>query len=141
MHSLVYNSTFFKLSHNQEMAEAELTKEMFEIDRSHIKFVKKLSAGNFGEVWEGLWNNETTLAVKAMKPGTTTASEILGEAVLWKKLCHPKLVWVYGVCSKEEPIFIVTELMKHGSLKEYLECSEGRSLKLPQLINMICVPR
>ena len=30
----------------------------------------------------------------------------------------------------------MTELMEHGSLQEYLQCSERRSLKMPQLINM-----
>ena len=52
-----------------------------------------------------------------------------------KKLRHPKLIQLYGVCTKEEPIYIITELMKHGSLLEYLR-GDGRSLKLPQLIDM-----
>ena len=52
-----------------------------------------------------------------------------------KKLRHQKLIQLYAVCTREEPIYIVTELMKHGSLLEYLR-GEGRSLKLPQLINM-----
>ena len=40
------------------------------------------------------------------------------------------------MCTKEEPIYIVTELMKYGSLLKYLRQGEGRSLKLPLLINM-----
>ena len=52
-----------------------------------------------------------------------------------KKLRHQKLIQLYAVCTREEPIYIVTELMKHGSLLEYLR-DEGRSLKLPQLIDM-----
>ena len=51
-----------------------------------------------------------------------------------KKLHHPKLVQLFAVCTKEEPISITTELMKRGSLLEYLR-GEGRSLKLPQLID------
>ena len=53
-----------------------------------------------------------------------------------KTLRHPQLVHLYAVCTREEPIYIVMELMKHGSLLEYLRKSEGRPLKLPQLINM-----
>ena len=91
--------------------------------------------GQFGEVWEGLWNNTTSVAVKTMKPGTVSASEFLQEAKLMKRLLHPNLVQLYAVCTMEEPIYIVNELMKHGSLLDYLR-GDGRSLKLPQLIDM-----
>ena len=52
-----------------------------------------------------------------------------------KKLRHPRLIQLYAVCTMEEPIYIITELMKNGSLLEYLQ-GKGRTLKLPQLINM-----
>ena len=39
------------------------------------------------------------------------------------------------MCTLEEPIYIVTELMKFGSLLEYLQ-GKGKLLKLPQLIDM-----
>jgi serine/threonine protein kinase len=31
--------------------------------------VRKLGHGQFGEVWEGLWNNTTPVAIKTLKPG------------------------------------------------------------------------
>ena len=109
--------------------------EEWEIDRRQIRLVRRLGAGQFGEVWEGTWNNTTSVAVKTLKPGTMSAIEFLQEASLMKKLRHQKLIQLYAVCTREEPIYIVTELMKHGSLLEYLR-GEGRSLKLPQLIDM-----
>ena len=109
--------------------------EEWEIDRRQIRLVRRLGAGQFGEVWEGLWNNTTSVAVKTLKPGTMSPQEFLQEAALMKKLRHQKLIQLYAVCTKEEPIYIVTELMKHGSLLEYLR-GEGRALKLPQLIDM-----
>ena len=109
--------------------------EEWEIDRRQIRLVRRLGAGQFGEVWEGLWNNTTSVAVKTLKPGTMSALEFLQEAALMKKLRHQKLIQLYAVCTKEEPIYIVTEIMKHGSLLEYLR-GEGRALKLPQLIDM-----
>ena len=42
---------------------------------------------------------------------------------------------MYAVCTQEEPIYIITELMKYGSLLEYLQ-GKGKLLKLPQLIDM-----
>ena len=44
---------------------------------------------------------------------------------------------LYAVCTLEEPIFIVTELMKHGSLLEYLRHGEGRFTIMHQMIDMI----
>ena len=109
--------------------------EALEIDRKSIRFVKKLGAGQFGEVWMGIWNGTTEVAVKALKPGIMDTKEFFEEAALMKKLKHPKVIRLYAVCTKEEPIYIITELMKHGSLLEYLR-GDGRSLKLPQLIDM-----
>ena len=109
--------------------------EEWEIDRRQIRLVRKLGAGQFGEVWEGLWNGTTAVAVKTLKAGTMSPHEFLQEASLMKKLRHPKLIQLYAVCTREEPIYIVTELMKHGSLLEHLR-GDGRALKLPQLIDM-----
>lgn len=41
-----------------------------------------------------------------------------------KRLRHPKLIQLYAVCTLQEPIYIITELMKNGSLLDYLhsEC-------------------
>ena len=61
--------------------------------------------------------------------------DFLTEAQIMKKLRHPKLIQLYAVCTLEEPIFIITELMKNGSLLEYLQ-GKGRTMKLTQLIDM-----
>ena len=106
--------------------------DAWEIDRSTIHLVKKLGASQFCEVWQGLWNNATPIIVKT---GTMVASDLLKEAKFMKKLKHPNIIQLYGVCTQEEPIYTVMELMKHGSLLEYLR-GDGRSLKLPQLIDM-----
>jgi len=111
------------------------TRDQWEIDRTSLKFIRKLGQGQFGEVWEGQWNNTTPVAIKTLKPGTMDPKDFLEEAQTMKKLRHPKLVQLYAVCTLEEPIYIITELMKNGSLLEYLQ-GKGRSLKLPQLIDM-----
>ena len=67
--------------------------------------------------------------------GTMDPKDFLTEAQIMKKLRHPKLIQLYAVCTTEEPIFIITELMKNGSLLEYLQ-GKGRTMKLTQLIDM-----
>ncbi|XP_040565036.1 tyrosine-protein kinase Src42A [Lepeophtheirus salmonis] len=114
---------------------AHNTRDQWEIDRNSLKFIRKLGHGQFGEVWEGLWNNTTPVAIKSLKQGTMDPRDFLTEAQIMKKLRHPKLIQLYAVCTLEEPIYIITELMKWGSLLEYLQ-GKGRTLKLPQLIDM-----
>ncbi|XP_022907381.1 tyrosine-protein kinase Src42A isoform X2 [Onthophagus taurus] len=111
------------------------TRDQWEIDRSSLKFVRKLGHGQFGEVWEGQWNNTTPVAIKTLKPGTMDPKDFLAEAQIMKKLRHQKLIQLYAVCTMEEPIYIITELMKNGSLLEYLQ-GKGKMLKLAQLIDM-----
>ena len=53
--------------------------------------------------------------------GTMDPKDFLAEAQIMKKLRHQKLIQLYAVCTMEEPIYIITELMKNGSLLEYLQ--------------------
>ena len=87
------------------------------------------------KVWEGTWNGTIPVTVK-FKPGSMTINDFLTEALIMKKLQHEKLIKLYGVCTQEEPIYIVTELMKHGNLLDYLTKGEGQHLKLPELIDI-----
>ena len=54
-------------------------------------------------------------------PGTMDPKDFLAEAQIMKKLRHLKLIQLYAVCTQDEPIYIVTELMRNGSLLEYLQ--------------------
>jgi fyn-related kinase len=45
-------------------------------------------------------------------------------------------VRLYAVCTVGEPIFIITELLKHGSLLDHLKTPAGEELRLPTLIDM-----
>lgn len=151
------------------------TVDQWEIDRKSIKLLRKLGAGQFGEVFEGLWNDTTPVAVKTLKPGTLMSAlvlhlrncclekaqllycywmktqfnhdylvccclkhsfiyvcagpgtgtmdpeDFLREAQIMKRLRHGKLIQLYAVCTLEDPIYIITELMKNGSLLDYLQ--------------------
>uniref|UniRef100_A0A8C3SSD8 Tyrosine-protein kinase n=1 Tax=Chelydra serpentina TaxID=8475 RepID=A0A8C3SSD8_CHESE len=96
------------------------TADQWEIDRNSLKLLKKLGSGQFGEVWEGLWNNTTPVAIKTLKPGSMDPKDFLREAQIMKNLRHPKLIQLYAVCTLEDPIYIITELMRHGSSQVHL---------------------
>lgn len=73
-----------------------------------------------------------------LKSGNNTdRSDFLAEAELLKKLRYARLIQLYGVCSLEEPIYIVTELMKNGSLLDYLKrCTGGASIPSSTLLGI-----
>ena len=110
--------------------------DKWKIDRKEITFKSRLGAGIFSEVWEGLWNKTKKVAIKKVKKGTMEPAKFLEEAEIMKKLIHPKLVQLYGVCFREEPIYIVTELMENGSLLDYLRGPSGKLMKMPKLIDI-----
>lgn len=58
-----------------------------------------------------------------LDPGTGTMDpeDFLREAQIMKRLRHVKLIQLYAVCTLEDPIYIITELMKNGSLLDYLQ--------------------
>ncbi|XP_007952267.1 tyrosine-protein kinase FRK [Orycteropus afer afer] len=112
------------------------TVDQWEIDRNSVQLLKRLGSGQFGEVWEGLWNNTTAVAVKTLKPGSMDPNDFLREAQIMKNLRHPKLIQLYAVCTLEDPIYIITELMRHGSLQEYLQNDAGSKIHLIQQVDM-----
>ena len=111
--------------------------DKWELEYNSIKLECKLASGEFSEVWEGLHNDTTPCAVKALLPGKMAVFEFLTEAQIMKKLKHKKIIKLYGICTQKEPIYIVTELMKHGNLLDYLTKGEGQHLKLLKLIKKI----
>ncbi|XP_075225566.1 tyrosine-protein kinase Src64B isoform X2 [Lycorma delicatula] len=109
-------------------------RDQWEIDRGEIQLIRRLGHGNFGEVWYGKWRNNTEVAVKTLRQGTMSTQAFLQEAAIMKKFRHDRLVALYAVCSKEEPVYIVQEYMKHGSLLEFLRNGEGKHLQFGDLI-------
>lgn len=116
-------------------AQKPWDKDAWEIPKESIKMVKKLGAGQFGEVWMAYYNNTTKVAVKTLKPGTMTVEAFLEEANVMKTLQHDKLVRLYAVITKTQPIYIITEFMANGSLLDFLKTETGCKVKLPKLID------
>nr|XP_002126540.1 tyrosine-protein kinase Fgr-like [Ciona intestinalis] len=120
---------------NEKPETSGIAPDVWEIDREQLTLQKKLGAGMFGEVWKGLWNSTTEVAIKTLKPGTMSPEAFLEEAKIMKMLRHEKLVNLYAVVSCE-PIYIVTEFMCHGSLLDYLKDGAGRHSNLVDQIDM-----
>uniref|UniRef100_A0A8C2X617 Tyrosine-protein kinase n=1 Tax=Cyclopterus lumpus TaxID=8103 RepID=A0A8C2X617_CYCLU len=116
-------------------AQKPWDKDAWEISKDSIRMVRKLGAGQFGDVWLAYYNNTTTVAVKTLKPGTMTVEAFMEEANVMKTLQHDRLVRLYAVVTKTPPIYIITEYMANGSLLDFLKSDAGCRLQLPKLID------
>lgn len=97
--------------------------EQWEVDRTTLRWVERLGSGEFGEVWSGLWNNTTPVAIKQFK---ALSADILREIQIMKELQHGRLLRLYGVVTLGEPVCILTELVANGSLSVFLKMHQQR---------------
>lgn len=90
----------------------------WEISKSSLTKKKLLGSGEFSDVWQGLWNNTTEVAIKEFNG--VNYSDIQTEIEIMKDLHYERLLKLYAVCTTSQPMCIVTELMKNGTLKTFL---------------------
>ncbi|KAB0393203.1 hypothetical protein E2I00_010774 [Balaenoptera physalus] len=107
----------------------------WEIDPKDLTFLKELGTGQFGVVKYGKWRGQYDVAVKMIKEGSMSEDEFIEEAKVMMNLSHEKLVQLYGVCTKQRPIFIITEYMANGCLLNYLREMRHR-FQTQQLLEM-----
>ncbi|VDD80958.1 unnamed protein product [Mesocestoides corti] len=112
-----------------------------EANRKSLEFICELGKGSFGEVYRARWNKTFDVAVK-QRLATTDRALFIEEAKVMHKLHHRRIVRLLGVCTEppEEPVFIITELLEKGALRNFLDSAEGRQLVLSDLIDMIAQP-
>eukprot|EP00055_Hartaetosiga_balthica_P005271 m.15250 g.15250 ORF g.15250 m.15250 type:complete len:591 (+) comp4446_c0_seq1:221-1993(+) len=91
----------------------------WELKREAIKLGERLGVGNYGEVYKAEYQGKE-VAVKTIKEDSMETEEFMKEAHVMKKLMHPNLVKLIGVCSAELPMYIVQEFVPHGDLLTYL---------------------
>jgi len=84
----------------------------------------------------GKWRKMVDVAVKTLKTGSMSREAFLEEAKLMHRLRHPKLVQLMGVCTVDEPIYIIVELMVNGALLDYLRKDSAISIKFSHLLDM-----
>uniref|UniRef100_A0A669CU10 Tyrosine-protein kinase n=1 Tax=Oreochromis niloticus TaxID=8128 RepID=A0A669CU10_ORENI len=94
---------------------------VWEIDPRYLTFIKELGSGQFGVVKYGKWQGQHDVAIKMIKEGSMSEDDFIEEAKIMMKLRHENLVQLYGVCTKQRPIYIVTEYLANGCLLTYLK--------------------
>ncbi|XP_074653908.1 discoidin domain-containing receptor 2-like isoform X2 [Tubulanus polymorphus] len=110
-----------------------------EFPRENLKFLEKLGEGQFGEVHlaeaqhiveflgdDTLINRTASrsllVAVKMLRKlaSDQARADFQKEIKILSRLKDPNIVRVLGVCSKEDPPFVIVEYMKYGDLNQFL---------------------
>ncbi|KAK1803530.1 hypothetical protein P4O66_020737, partial [Electrophorus voltai] len=94
--------------------------DKWEIKPSELTFMKELGSGQFSVVRLGKWRAQHKVAIKAIRQGAMLEEDFIEEARVMMRLSHPRLVQLYGVCTQQRPIYLVTEFMELGCLLNYI---------------------
>jgi focal adhesion kinase 1 len=106
----------------------------FQIQPAQLTFHELLGSGQFGEVFRGVYKNNSHIMDVAIKKLKITdsidemeqddfqliAKRFLREAKIMHGFDHPHIIKLIGIC-EPEPLAIVMELAKFGQLKNYLQ--------------------
>ncbi|XP_072552134.1 LOW QUALITY PROTEIN: tyrosine-protein kinase Tec [Salminus brasiliensis] len=110
--------------------------DKWEINPSELTFMKELGSGQYGVVRLGKWRAQHKVAIKAIREGAMSEEDFIEEAKVMMSLSHPKLVQLYGVCTQQRPIYLVTEFMELGCLLNYIR--QRRGSFSPQDLLSVC---
>lgn len=116
-------------------------KDECEIEKQSIIIKKKIGEGDFGHIWEGLWNQSTPVIVEAYGESSLDVQKLQDKLPSLKKIQHQNVLQFYAAStiteSSGEPIYIIFEFMNNASiLLDYLHSDSGRQLKLPQMLDI-----
>ncbi|CAL5079724.1 unnamed protein product [Urochloa decumbens] len=81
-----------------------------------------LGKGAFGEVYKGMLDDESTVAVKRYIHGTRK-EEFAKEVIVHSQINHKNVVKLLGCCTEENALMIVMEFVSNGNLDSILHCS------------------
>ena len=123
--------------------------DRWEVPREQLVRLETLGQGEFGEVFKMVTDcfsasgEYTFVAVKNLLPTdedeqaqAQRADDFVQEIELMKRLRHPNLVSLLGVCMETEPYLIVLEFSTGGSLDTWLP-GNGPKLELLELTHIL----
>ncbi|CAF4002363.1 unnamed protein product [Rotaria magnacalcarata] len=91
----------------------------------NVDYTDRLGKGNFGEVFRGEYrNHKYAIKILRSKSGDESSRDrdrFVNEALILNRYTHPRIVKFIGIVASCEPLMIVMELVKRGSLSQYVK--------------------
>uniref|UniRef100_A0A914XQZ6 non-specific protein-tyrosine kinase n=1 Tax=Plectus sambesii TaxID=2011161 RepID=A0A914XQZ6_9BILA len=105
-----------------------------------ITLCKQLGEGEFGAVWQGVWQSSSggvQVAVKCVASEKLLSNPLsfLQEAAIMHRINHAHIVRLFGVVLDTKEIMLVTEL---APLRSLLECLKERALRASFPVERLC---
>ena len=97
------------------------------IPYSSIKLGEKIGEGGFGKVYRAKWNFQD-VAIKQLRMKSMSdrsEKEFMNETRIWKKLSHPNIIQLFGICSPPDPYCMVMKYKPNGSLFKLLHSKQN----------------
>ncbi|VDK74254.1 unnamed protein product [Litomosoides sigmodontis] len=110
-------------------------RQSWEVKHEQIEYDELLGEGAMSAVYRGTFRDdgrEKEVAVKVHKgrsSGRETVEEICREARIIRRLEHPNVIRLYGIAISKEPVILLMELLKDGSLDALL-VTKGSTLSI-----------
>uniref|UniRef100_A0A8C5BPC3 Tyrosine-protein kinase n=1 Tax=Gadus morhua TaxID=8049 RepID=A0A8C5BPC3_GADMO len=116
-----------------------VVKDKWVLEHDDVILGPSIGRGNFGEVYSGrLRFDNMAVAVKACREDLPpeTKKRFLMEARILKQYEHPNIVRLIGVCTQQQPIYIIMELVQGGDFLSFVRAAD-RSLPPGLLVTMV----
>ncbi|KAJ7664148.1 kinase-like domain-containing protein [Mycena rosella] len=86
---------------------------------------RHVAGGTFGDVYKGVFRGQT-VAIKMMRVFEQSdidavLKEFSREAIIWRQLCHPKLLPFFGLYYLKERLCLVSPWMENGHIRAFLK--------------------
>eukprot|EP00257_Ricinus_communis_P019036 XP_015577901.1 wall-associated receptor kinase-like 20 [Ricinus communis] len=89
---------------------------------NHFSKDRLLGAGGYGEVYKGILDDGTVVAIKCAKLGNTKGTDqVLNEVRILCQVNHRSLVCLLGCCIELEQPILVYEYIQNGALLDHLQ--------------------
>ena len=103
--------------------------EKWEVDLSTMVITEKIGEGFFCKTYKGVLNGTTEVVVRTPILGQFTTTNFKEEAAVMRHLSgHPNIIKLYGTCLRKELLYLITELMPHETLYQFLHHEKNQSM-------------